>query len=404
MNTANVLLDVETFGGLQVKAGDTVLLERGARINKPWELLAFLLLNTDEPVTNEQICEALWEDDEVANPAGALKNAAYSLRKQLAATGLPADCIITRDRQYCWNPATPVRLDVQELFALHREGMEARDPQQQLAACRRLLDLYSGDFLPTLAGRRWVMPKASALRQRYLSAVLHACDLLLGSGVRGSAQEVLDICGRALLLEPLSEELYLRHFTALKQLDMKTAILNHYPIVSNLFLDETGEVLGPELQSIFRWAAEGTNTVDDIHQIQRDLDEATRDDRPIRGAYFCPYEVFKHMYHMVVRSAVRVDNTVVLLLVGLQSENGQALGKQETVRAMLQLREQIKNTLRKGDVFSRYSRNQYVLMLSVRQAGDTAVVAERLLKSWRSCGASSGMRIDITSGVPDPIV
>ena len=46
----------------------------------------------------------------------------------------------------------------------------------------------------------------------------------------------------------------------------------------------------------------------------------------------------------------------------------------------------------------------YVLMLSVRQAGDTAVVAERLLKSWRSCGASSGMRIDITSGVPDPIV
>ena len=311
MNTANVLLDVETFGGLQVKAGDTVLLERGARINKPWELLAFLLLNTDEPVTNEQICEALWEDDEVANPAGALKNAAYSLRKQLAAAGLPADCIITRDRQYCWNPATPVRLDVQELFALHREGMEARDPQQQLAACRRLLDLYSGDFLPTLAGRRWVMPKASALRQRYLSAVLHACDLLL---------------------EPLSEELYLRHFTALKQLDMKTAILNHYPIVSNLFLDETGEVLGPELQSIFRWAAEGTNTVDDIHQIQRDLDEATRDDRPIRGAYFCPYEVFKHMYHMVVRSAVRVDNTVVLLLVGLQSENGRARRRRDMSR------------------------------------------------------------------------
>ena len=215
---------------------------------------------------------------------------------------------------------------------------------------------------------------------------------------------MLDICSRALLLEPLSEELYLRHFTALKQLNMKNAILNHYPIISNMFLDETGEVLGPELQSIFRWASEGTNTVDDIHQIQKDLDEGTRDDRPIRGAYFCPYEVFKHMYHMVVRSAVRVDNTVVLLLVGLQSTGGQAMSKQETARVMLQLREIIKNTLRKGDVFSRYSRNQYVLMLSVRQPGDSGVVAERLLKGWKASGLSSSMRIDISTGLPEPIV
>lgn len=68
-----VLLEVETLGGLRIKAGEKVLLEQGARINKPWELLVFLLLNMDEPLTNEQICEALWEDDEVANPAGALK-------------------------------------------------------------------------------------------------------------------------------------------------------------------------------------------------------------------------------------------------------------------------------------------------------------------------------------------
>ena len=403
MNTTNVLLEVETFGGLQVKAGDKILLEQGARANKPWELLIYLLLNMDEPVTNEQICEALWEGDDVANPAGALKNAAYSLRKLLAAAGLPADCVMTRGRQYCWNPAIPVQLDVQTLISLYEEGKTEPDPQRQLEICRRLLNLYCGEFLPGLAERHWVMPKASALRQKYLSTVLHACQLLLGSEKASSAQEVLDICSRAQLLEPLNEELYLCHFTALKQLDMKTAILNYYPIVSNMFLDETGEVLGLELQNIFRWANEGTNTVDDIHQIQKDLDEATRADRPIRGAYFCPYEVFKHMYHMVVRSAVRVDNVVVLLLVGLQSSSGQTLAKQENARVMLQLRELIKNTLRKGDVFSRYSRNQYVLMLSVRQPGDSGVVAERLLKGWRASGVT-GVRIDITTGIPEPIV
>lgn len=95
---------------------------------------------------------------------------------------------------------------------------------------------------------------------------------------------------------------------------------------------------------------------------------------------------------------------MVLLLVGLQSTGGQAMSKQETARVMLQLREIIKNTLRKGDVFSRYSRNQYVLMLSVRQPGDSGVVAERLLKGWKASGLSSSMRIDISTGLPEPIV
>ena len=136
----NVLLQVETLGGLRIKAGDKVLLEQGARINKPWELLIFLLLNMDEPLTNEQICEALWEDDEVAHPAGALKNAAYSLRKHLTAAGLPADCVMTRDREYCWNPATPVQLDVQTLNALFRQGRSEKDPARQLELCRDFLD------------------------------------------------------------------------------------------------------------------------------------------------------------------------------------------------------------------------------------------------------------------------
>ena len=185
---------------------------------------------------------------------------------------------------------------------------------------------------------------------------------------------------------------------------MKTTILSHYPIIANMFLDKTGEAPGPELQSIFRWAGEGTNAVDDIHQIQKDLDEAARDERPIRGAYFCPYEAFKHMYHMMVCSAARLDNTVVLLLVGLQSAGGQAMSKQENAQAMLQLRGIIENTLRKGDVFSRYSRDQYVLMLLVRHPGDSGVVAERLLNGWRACGLSSNVRIDISASLPQPIV
>ena len=93
-------LQAKMFGGLQIQVGDRYLVEKGGRVNKPIELLVYLLLNRGTQITNEQIMEALWGDDEVENPAGALKNAAYSLRRQLTKAGLVQECIITQERQY----------------------------------------------------------------------------------------------------------------------------------------------------------------------------------------------------------------------------------------------------------------------------------------------------------------
>lgn len=214
-------LQAKMFGGLQIHVGDRYPVEKGGRVNKPIELLVYLLLNMGTQATNEQIMDALWGEDEVENPDGALKNAAYSLRRLLAKAGLEQECIITRD------------------------------------------------------------------------------------------------------------------------------------------------------------------------------------DRPIRGAYFCPYEVFKHMYHMVVRSATRNSEDVILLLVTLVPLE---VPKQEMIRVMLAVKDLIKNMLRKGDVFARYSRNQYVLMLSVKSTDDYKVVRDRLLSRYEKSGLSQDLRMQVAIGIPDPIV
>lgn len=397
-------LQAKMFGGLQIHVGDQYLVEKGGRVNKPIELLVYLLLNIGAQITNEQLMEALWGDDEVENPAGALKNAAYSLRRLLTKVGLDQECIITRDRQYAWNPDVPVDLDVDRFNKLYEAAMQNPDvsDEEMVRCCREALALYAGDFLPGLSDRYWLMTRASTLRQRYLNMVLHLSDRLLASDERSGAEEVMNLCSRALLLEPLSEDIYLRHFTALRKLDMKAAVLSYYPVVANMFLDEVGQPLPESVREIYRWAAEGANLpMEDIRHIQKDLDEITRDDRPIRGAYFCPYEVFKHMYHMVVRNATRNSEDVILLLVTLVPLEAP---KQEMIRAMLSVKELIKNMLRKGDVFARYSRNQYVLMLSVKNTDDYKIVRDRLLTRYEKSGMSQVLRMQVTIGIPDPIV
>ncbi len=314
-------LQAKMFGGLQIHVGDQCLVEKGGRVNKPIELLVYLLLNIGVQVSNEQIMEALWGDDEVENPAGALKNAAYSLRRLLTKAGLSQDCIITRERQYAWNPDVPVELDIDRFNELYETAMQTPGTPTEtvVRCCRAALALYAGDFLPALSDRYWLMARASTLRQRYLSMVLHLSDLLLNGSDRTGAEEVMNLCSRALLL----------------------------------------------------------------------------------GAYFCPYEVFKHMYHMVVRSATRNSEDVILLLVTLVPLE---VPKQEMIRVMLAVKELIKNMLRKGDVFARYSRNQYVLMLSVKDTDDYKVVRDRLLSRYEKSGLSQNLRMQVTIGIPDPIV
>lgn len=403
---AGTALQIDMFGGLQVRAGEQVLVEHGARMNKPLELLVILVLNRQAKISNEQLMDALWEEGEIENPAGALKTAVYSLRKMFQAACPGINFIITRERQYCWNNEMALELDVDQFSELHRQVKGGGVPDDALLGyCRRALALYTGDFLPGLGDRHWVIPFSGTLRQQYLDLVCQASDILLARHARETAEEAMDLCNRAVLTEPLDEGLYVRLFSAMQQLNMKTAVLKYYPVVANRFFDELGEPLPARLRAIYQWASESSNqTMDDILHIQRDLDETTRDAKPIRGAYFCQYEVFKHMFHMVVRSAVRSNNCVLLFLVTLQPTHGQAVPKEDMVRTMLALKEQIQGVLRKGDVYSRYSRNQYVLMLSMRSEEDCEVVKQRLREAYLKANPPKFLQLDITTGKPDTIV
>ena len=68
-------MEISLFSGMTILWNGTPILEHSARLNKPLELLALLLLRGDKKLTNEQLMDGLWESDEIENPAGALKNA-----------------------------------------------------------------------------------------------------------------------------------------------------------------------------------------------------------------------------------------------------------------------------------------------------------------------------------------
>ena len=133
------------FGGLRVSCGERALTEGDQRISKPLELLVLLVLNRGNKISNEQLMEALWEPDELENPAGALKNAAYSLRKSLQGLCPGAALVVTRERQYCWNTEAPMELDVERFAKLYYQAAKDGQEDERLELCRAALALYPGE-------------------------------------------------------------------------------------------------------------------------------------------------------------------------------------------------------------------------------------------------------------------
>ena len=375
-------MEISLFSGMTILWNGTPILEHSARLNKPLELLALLLLRGDKKLTNEQLMDGLWESDEIENPAGALKNAAYSLRKFLQKADKEKRFIITESGRYIWNPEISVTTDVWEFEQEARLADQPGTPaEERIPHARRALKLYTGDLLPSLSMQQWVIQG------------------------REDLEETLDICNRAALLEPLHEELYRYIFNTMRRLDMKQAVLSYYPVISNLFYDELGERLSPELRDIYLWASQGANQMkENLRQIQQDLGEITRDARPIHGAYYCEYEMFKSVYQMVARSAARSNSHVLLILVTFEGKNGQTVAKQEIVDAMARGKEVIRESLRKGDVFSRYSRNQYILMLTVTSPADSVVVENRIKDAFKEVRLSAKIELRMKAQELDPIV
>ena len=393
----------EMFGGLKIWLNDQCLVTEDDRLNKNIELLVLLALFREQGMTNGQLMEALWEPEEIQNPAGALKNAAYSLRKWLQVHS-DFHFIVVNEKNYQLNPDIRLEIDFHRMAELACE-LEQTPDAGRLELCFAMLQLYQGDFLPELSSRSWTAAFSDQARKTYLMAANLAAEYLLERQNRADAAKALEIANRATLVEPYNQRAQVNLFRAMRALEMKSAVVRQYPIVTDLFFNRTGTALPGEVLSIYQWAMDTTgHAMEDMLRIRQDLNAVSKNDRPGQGAYWCTYDFFKQLYDMASRLAVRNDQHTLLMLTTLYPPKGQNVSRDETAHGMLVMRDILYHTLRKGDVYCRYSRNQYVIMMLVTSLADSHAVEKRIRQVCREKGIEPAFQLDITTSKPDPIV
>ncbi len=361
------------------------------RSKRIWALLAYLIYHRGKTVSSDELMSLLWSSDKSDNPAGAMKTALHRARALLDTLypGAGHNMLLYKNGGYSWNTDIPAVIDTDEFEALLSDR-QASDAESANEAARysKALSLYVGDFLSMQSSETWVMPIQTYYRNLYVEALSRAMPILQKEG---QLREAADFCRRAIQIDPYEEEFYRHLMRCLLALDQRADVVTVYEDMSKLLLSTFGVMPDQESRSLYREALRTVNT----HVLAPEtLLEQLTEAGTIRGALLCDYDFFKMLYQAKARMLARSGDAIHIVLLTLQSRQKQNFAKRSIELAMDNLEEHLCTALRKGDVISRCSASQFVIMLPQANYENSCMVCRRFIESFEKKYPHSPIRID----------
>ena len=368
-----VRLRVEMLGGFTIIDNGNKITEQARKSSKVWRLLQYLIANRYRLVSQEELLEVFCDEELQINPGSVLRTMVYRARGALEKSGLTCadSLIIAKSGSYSWNNNIECTTDTEEFEELIKQaGSEDMDPGEALELLLQAAALYKGDFLPNSSGDLWVLPLVRWYRTMYIGCVHDALDLLDGFGRNDEAEE---LCIKALLIDRFDERLIEHHLKALVSQDKREEALDVYRKMEEMFFDVLGVDFSENLRSLYSRIQhpdiEKDLTLDEqIENWMKDVD--------FPGAFYCDAGIFKTLFQIETRSVPRSGRTAFIVRFDTKHEP-----KKKDGGIMKQLGTAIPGCLRMGDLFTRCSPNQYMLMLYSLTYEDCKMLVNRILNA-----------------------
>lgn len=150
--------------------------------------------------------------------------------------------------------------------------------------------------------------------------------------------------------------------------------------MSKLLLSTFGVMPDQESRSLYREALRTVN----LHTISPDtLLEQLREPGPVSGALLCDYDFFKMLYQAKARMIARSGDAIHIVLLTFRGRMKKEVSRRSMELAMDNLETHICHSLRKGDVITRCSSSQFIIMLPQANYENSGMVCRRFIDSFQ---------------------
>lgn len=369
-------LKIQMLGGFSLRLGKRELQDTDTRSKKVWVLLAYLIIHREQTVTQGTLIDLLWGDEtDSINPENALRITMHRTRTLLEQLSpeLGRGMILRRRGGYQWNGGGEV--DSERFEALCCQKSE--DPDLRLRNLMEAISLYRGDYLPRQSGEVWVVSTAAYLHNLFVSAAQEAVELLIQ---QGRSHEAAGVCRRCLALEPCHEGFCRELMQLLAAAGDRRGAAEVYDRLSKRLFDDFGISPSEETRAVYRAAAYSPEdrvlSIDDVMGNLRESDAPS-------GALQCDFDYFRILCHALSRTMERSGGAAHVVLLDVISTAEREMPRQTIDRVMGQLSQQIRLSLRRGDVFCQCSVSQFTVLLSRANFENCQMICDRILRNFR---------------------
>ncbi len=367
------------FGDFRLTIGDISITSKVQQAKKPWTILEYLVYYHNREIPSDELVGIIWSEDNNVNPANALKTLIFRTRKLLEPFNCPTQQLISQNRgSYCWNPEVDLSLDTSEFEGFYQQSCQpGLTESRQLELLLQALALYKGDFLPKAAWEPWVIPISRHYHNLFVHAAMQAIELLLRNEQWDS---IIRLCRHAITVEAYNEDFQYHLIYALFCSGHQRKALEQYRVMVDSFYNEFAITPSKRMTDLYKLIQDrehGINT--DLSLIQKSMQE----EQKLLGAYFCEFTVFRDIYQLERRAIARTGDSIFLGLLTLSQEDGSLPKASVLARAMGHLGNAATASLRHGDVYTRYSVSQYMILLPSASYENGEMVMQRIIRNYK---------------------
>ena len=385
---------VQMLGGFSITVGDEKL-DLGSNSKANFlKLTEIVLLRGMGGVSKRDLFDGIFGHKSLLDENNSLNNLLHQARTQLKKAGMPGRKIIDGKRGVYApenNPDYEYILDVQEFEDVCLKAKSEKKDDKKLYYYQKAFGIYGGELLPEFATDYWVILESVRLKRLYDDVV----DFLGKHYKEAEDFEALfDLYDKANKIYPdngwqieMIDALILRK-------EYKTAY-ELYTKCAHYYQDELEVPIPDALRSCYERLSDNVRVVtDDIRQIQANIirkDEKLKSEMGTRkiGAYLCPFTSFIDVYHVLRRNLERRGSSIFMMLCTLVDYEGKPIQNQEKLNARAEILQQsLSEGLRKGDVYTKYSSSQYLILLIGTKREDCAIIYQRLSRRVKELAGS----------------
>ena len=340
------------------------------------KLLQMLLFFGKEGVHRKWLWANLFSNEEVDNPANNLRVTVHALRKILKKSGLPDhEYILIQNNNYYFDAPCPLDVDIHRLYKLYNLLLSASDSKRSWMLAH-LVMAYKGDFLPWFIGETWVDNENKRLHEVYFD-IFDQCMIIYKQNK--DFDSIISLCDKALSSYP-REDWFLEKMDAQIAVERyKDAYRTYEEAVSRLY----SEFGAPPSEALIRRFRSLTSKIKNISASLDSIKTKLSEGPEITGALFCNYPSFIDNYRMIQRVIRRTGMSIVLMLFTLVDEYNVPMDSSSKLITMSDAMERsLVKCLRIGDVVTKYSPNQFLVLLLDTTIANCDLVAERIRKDF----------------------